>query len=118
MTRVTMVTGLVLIVLGVGSYLGTGRESITAMIPAFFGAPILILGVLATQDRWRKVATHIAVALGLLGTLSIAGMLIPRALSDEGLSMTSALLVQVSMGVVCAIYVATCVVSFVKARKA
>ncbi len=47
MAKITFGLGLVLIVLGLGAYFGTGRESLTALIPAFFGLPLALLGVVA-----------------------------------------------------------------------
>lgn len=44
MARTTMVFGVVLIALGVIGYVGTAAVSITALIPAIFGAVLAILG--------------------------------------------------------------------------
>ena len=49
MTNVTIGLGVVLLALGLGSYFGSGRTSVTALIPAFFGLPLLALGWLALQ---------------------------------------------------------------------
>jgi len=40
MPRLTIVLGVVLIAIGVGFYIGTGSQSVTALIPAFLGLPI------------------------------------------------------------------------------
>ncbi len=47
MANVTIGLGIVLLALGLGSYFGSGRTSVTALIPAFFGLPLLVLGWLA-----------------------------------------------------------------------
>src|SRR5947209_18839802 len=65
----TIAVGAFLIVLGLIGYLGTGMVSWTALIPAFFGLPLTILGVLALQEDWRKHAMHVAVIIGLVGFL-------------------------------------------------
>ncbi len=39
MAKVCIVFGIVLCLLGLGGYFGTGRESVTALIPALFGLP-------------------------------------------------------------------------------
>jgi len=41
------VYGLLLAVLGIASYFGTGRVSVTALIPLFFGLPVLAAAALA-----------------------------------------------------------------------
>src|SRR5687768_18001999 len=43
MASTTRTFGLILIVLGLASYFLTGRASVTALIPAFFGAAFVIL---------------------------------------------------------------------------
>ncbi len=73
MAKITIGLGVVLVTLGVGGYFGTGRESWTALIPAGFGLPLLILGFVALQDARRKHAMHAAVALGVLGFVGTAG---------------------------------------------
>jgi len=66
---VTIGFGVLLIVLGLGGYFSTKRVSKTALIPAFFGVPILALGLLALVDGWYDQALYGAAALALLGFL-------------------------------------------------
>ena len=40
MTQTTRMVGIALAVLGIVSYVGTGRTSVTALIPAFFGVAL------------------------------------------------------------------------------
>jgi len=47
MARASMIIGALLVALGMGAYYGTSRASVTALIPAAFGVPILLLGILA-----------------------------------------------------------------------
>jgi iron(III) transport system permease protein len=69
MPSTTRVTGLLLIVIGVASYTLTGRTSITALIPAFIGAVLVICALIARKESARKHAMHAAVAVALLGAL-------------------------------------------------
>ena len=55
MARLTILLGIALIILGLGGYFGTGRESATALIPVLFGLPLIVLGLLALRDAARKV---------------------------------------------------------------
>jgi hypothetical protein len=111
---------LVLIALGLGGYFGTGRESVTALIPAFFGVPLLLLGLVALNERMRKHAIHIAVIVGLLGCAGTARglMKLPALLTGSEIARPTAVAVQAAMAIVCLIYVLLCVRSFVKARRA
>jgi hypothetical protein len=115
--KVTIAVGLILIGLGLGGYFGTGTPSVTALIPAFFGGPILLLGVLALKDGMRKHAMHTAVLLGLIGFLASAGRAI-AVLAKGEIKLPVALAMTIAMAVVCGIFVALCIRSFVQARRA
>lgn len=116
MPLITRYFGLILIVLGIGSYVGTGRASVTALIPALFGAVLVICALVARNEAARKHAMHAAVAIGLIGGLMALGRGIPAAL--DGGASRPAVLSQLVMGVLLLIYVALGVQSFIAARKA
>ncbi len=120
MARITIGLGLVLIVLGLGGYFGTGRESWTALIPALFGLPLLILGLIALKERMRKGAMHVAVVIGLLGFVgTVRGLMkLPVLLTGGELDQPAAVVVQAAMAIVCLLFVVLCVRSFIKARRA
>ena len=121
MPRLALVLGLVLVVLGVWAYATQGEtKSVTALIPAFFGAPITLLGILGLNDKWRKHTMHAAVALALLGFLGAARGLpqLPTLFSDPAsLERPRAGQVQSGMALLCLIFVVLGVVSFVRARR-
>ncbi len=52
----TRLFGLLLIVLGLASYVTTGRTSVTALIPAFVGAVFVILAI-ASRAILRRAST-------------------------------------------------------------
>ena len=135
MAKVTIVFGIILIGLGLVAYFGSTPKSspqsevtqldgggaigrklpITALIPAFFGAPLLVCGLIALRESLLKHAMHAAAMIGLLGSLgglsnSIRGILkdVPNYRS-VGYSFV--------MGVVCTVFVALCIRSFIQARK-
>ena len=117
MPNTTRLFGLILIVLGVASYQLTGRTSLTAMIPAFFGVVLVVCAFVArSSESARKHAMHAAVAVGLLGALAALARGVPAALGGD--AARPAVLSQLAMGVLLLIYVALGVQSFIAARKA
>lgn len=117
MSGTTRLFGLILIVLGIASYTLTGRTSITAMIPAFFGAAFLVCAMVARRsDAARKHAMHAAVAIGLIGAIAALVRGVPGALN--GNASRPAVQAQLAMGVLLLVYVALGVRSFIAARKA
>ena len=120
MAKITIGLGLVLIILGLGSYFGTGRESVTALIPAFFGLPLLLLGLVALKERMRTIAMIIAFVIGLLGFAgTVSGLMkLPLLLTGGELDRPAAVAVQAAMAIVCFVFVLLCVWSFIKARRA
>ena len=117
MPGTTRLFGLLLIVLGVASYALTGRTSITALIPAFFGAVLVICALIARNEAARKHAMHAAVAVGLLGALAVAGARRAGG-TRRRCARRPAVMSQLVMGVLLLIYVALGVQSFIAARKA
>jgi hypothetical protein len=58
-----------LLLLGLGAYLGTGAQSVTALIPAFLGIPVLIFGLVALKTDQTKVPLYLALAFGVVGVV-------------------------------------------------
>ncbi|MBY0495680.1 MAG: hypothetical protein K2Y23_15840 [Cyanobacteria bacterium] len=116
MPGTTRLFGLILIALGVVSYVWTGRTSVTALIPALFGAVLLVCAIVARANEGaRKHAMHAAVAVGLIGAIAALARGIPAALVDAS---RPAVMSQLAMGVLLLIYVALGVQSFISARRA
>ncbi|HUD14857.1 MAG TPA: hypothetical protein VMQ56_14490, partial [Terracidiphilus sp.] len=69
MAKLTLVLALLLVVLGLAGYLGTGSLHPTALIPAWIGLALGIGGFLAISpnERRRKLFMHINVTIALLG---------------------------------------------------
>jgi hypothetical protein len=121
MANVTIGFGLALAALGAGGYFATGRTSLTALIPLAFGLLLLVCGIVARQESLRKHAMHAAAVLGLLGFLGPLRVL-PQMLrlvsGGEGVPHRAAVLDQLAMMVVCGVFLALCIRSFVAARRA
>jgi hypothetical protein len=115
----TIVFGVVLIAIGCNGYLNTDPEkaSITALIPAFVGGLLVLLGALALKDSLRKHAMHGAAMVGLLGFLAAAGRLTQKLIAEGNLGVSSATIHVGLMALVCAVFVGLCVKSFIDARR-
>ena len=70
MPTISVAVGTLLVIQGFGFYIGTASKSVTALIPACVGLPILVLGILAFRQSARKYAMHAAAALATLGLLA------------------------------------------------
>ena len=77
MAATTRLVGLILAALGILSYVGTGRTSITALIPAFFGVVFVILAWVARNESVRKHVMHAAMVIALLGIGGTGARLVP-----------------------------------------
>ena len=110
--KISKIAGGILTAWGVVAYLLT-MTSITAMIPAFMGAPILLMGFLAEKNpEKRKLFMHISVTFGLLAALG--GLRILTMLSDPyDLAFASHAVLLLVGGV----YTFICVKSFIWIRK-
>jgi hypothetical protein len=84
----------------------------TAMIPAYVGAALALLGLVALKASLLKHAMHGAAMVGLLGLLAAAGRLIATG-NTQGVGGTSL----IGMTVLCAVFLALCVNSFIQARR-
>ena len=67
MENIAMIYGIFLIVWGIGVTILSDSQSITSLIPAIFGLPIIILSFFAEKfpDR-KKLLMHIVVLIGLI----------------------------------------------------
>lgn len=77
MAGTTRLIGLVLTILGIATFYGTGQTSKTALIPAAFGAVLLVLAWVARNESARRHAMHVAMVVALLGILGTASRLVP-----------------------------------------
>jgi len=121
----TLITAILLIVVGVVGYANghpnpeTGKVSMPALIPAFIGGVLAVCGLLAFKDSLRKHAMHFAAIVGLVGFLG-GFMPLQRQWKNTGsLDVTKPSAVSgILMIVICAAFVGMCVNSFIQARKA
>lgn len=98
------------------------KTSPTALIPALFGLPLMICGTLAYLENLRKHMMHAAAAIALLGGVLAGGrgMMKIGSLFAEETDATGkrAVLTVLIMAVICLVYVALSVRSFMAAKRA
>jgi hypothetical protein len=120
MAIAAIVTGALLVLSGVGFYVGISPHHFTALIPAVLGIIIFILGLLARNEKIRRHAMHGAMLFGLIGFLgSLMG--IPswiNMLQGKPAFRPQAAQEQLLMFIICGVFLIMCINSFVKARRA
>ena len=119
MAGMMIVFGLLLILTGTVGYVGTGFASITALIPAFLGLPVLVLGANALRKGAGKFTTYGAVviaALGFAGTAAGLLQLITLLASGE-VARPSAVIVQSMTAIFCAIFITLCIKSVITIKR-
>jgi hypothetical protein len=121
MARITVAFGVLLVLLGLGAYFGSGSDSPspTALIPAAFGLLLCLCGGFAFRPAWRKHAMHVAAVVALLGALASSGRAVASLakLAGGGDVKTRALGSVLIMAATCWVLVALCVKSFIDARR-
>ncbi|WP_446742794.1 hypothetical protein [Silvibacterium acidisoli] len=122
MAKLTIFFGLVLILVGVFGFVGTGSHAPTALIPAVIGLILAILGFLANTDdaKKRMLNMHIAVTVGLLGFLGTAKSIydyIEMKTAGRQFPHPAAVTEKAATAAVLLFFVLLCVRSFIAARR-
>ena len=121
----TLIIGSLLVLVGIVGYgtatpnPETGQISPTALIPAFIGGVLILCGIFAFNDKFRKHTMHLAAMVGLFGFVG-GFMPLVRQYSKTGEfdpTKPSAVSGEL-MILICAVFVVMCVNSFIQARKA
>jgi len=117
--KITIYYAGLLILLGLIGYFGFGRASVTALIPAFFGVVVLIVGLAGRKENMRKHAMHAASVLGFMGFVSTASgldglytLLTGGAVARPAAAVSRSIMALLSLG-----FFIVCLKSFVDARK-
>jgi hypothetical protein len=118
MPKLSILFGVILIIIGGAGYgfaAMSGKASITAMIPAFFGIPMALLGLVAeAKESLRKHMMHASVVVALLGFIAMSAELFRRM---DSLSMSPAVISMIATALMCLIFVILGIRSFANARK-
>ncbi|MGB7265757.1 MAG: hypothetical protein WBC92_09605 [Terracidiphilus sp.] len=122
MAKVTIVFGVLLVILGLVGFYGTGAIHHTALIPMWFGLALGVGGFLAISpsEKRRKIFMHINVTVGLVGLIGAVVVALQGYGSARAAGLEPdyiALAAKLTMAALLLIYVNLCVRSFIKARR-
>lgn len=122
MSKLAMAFGVALGILGAWGYVSTGSKYPTALIPCYFGAALLVCGLLANSEnpKRRMLWMHIGVTIALLGFLGTAKSIVDagRLLGGAEFPYPAAVEEKAAMSLLCLIFTGLCVRSFIAARRA
>lgn len=125
MAKPTLFIALLLILTGVGGFMlghpdaGATHVSYTALIPAWVGLALGILGALAFNDGIRKHVMHVAAMVGLLAAGGDGFQLI-KTINNSATPPDVRNLKIISMSVtlvLCVVFLVLCIRSFIAARR-
>ncbi|WP_263366016.1 hypothetical protein [Edaphobacter bradus] len=121
MAKLTIFFGILLILLGIAGFVGTGSAHPTALIPAGLGLIFIFFGVQARSEdaKKRMLWMHISVTVALLSFLSMIPADIDAYRLSHGVEFPrpAAILEKSAMSLLCLIYVLFCIRSFIAARR-
>jgi hypothetical protein len=122
MAKVTLVFAVLLIALGLVSFVSTGSEHYTALIPVVFGLIFAVFGglSLSSNPSRRKLFMHINVTVAMLGAIA-TGVEIVRSIFHARAAGTIpdpiAINAKFALAFLLLLYTLLCVRSFIAARR-
>lgn len=120
MAKWTVGFGVVLAIVSLSFWFAMGRTSSAALHPGGLGVVLVLCGALANTEnaKQRMLWMHIAVTVGLVGFLltgiGAAMQAVKGTIASEPLKFDERVLV----ALICLVFVALCVRSFIAARRA
>jgi hypothetical protein len=122
LAKVTLIFAILLVVLGLVGFIGTGAAHPTALIPLYIGVALGIGGFLAISpnEGRRKLFMHVNVTIGLLGFVGAAGEIVRSSLHSAAAGTTLdpiALTAKSALAALLLLYIVLCVRSFIEARR-
>tara|TARA_B100000575_G_scaffold83496_1_gene65727 strand:- start:5703 stop:6059 length:357 start_codon:yes stop_codon:yes gene_type:complete len=88
--KFNLINSIALISMSAWGYIDT--NSFTALIPAFFGVILLILGTMLTNDKLVKLSAHLVVLFTLLILLALVVQVLPGVLERGGIGLIRVIL--------------------------
>ena len=120
MAKMTLVFSLIYIIIGIGGYFASGKASVTALIPSFFGIVFFILSLIAVKKpSLNKHMLHVImlfVLISLGGTFKGFGKMI-NWLSGQEVERLLAVQIQGTFFILNSVLLILGIYSFIQARK-
>ena len=114
----TLIFSILYIALGLAAFFLTGAVHKTALIPAYFGMVLLILGLLGQKENLRKHVMHAALLVVLLALLGTARSLLRLPSAFDGTAERPfAIYAQAATAVLSISFLALGIRSFIQARR-
>jgi len=88
--KFNLINSIALISMSAWGYVDT--NSFTALIPAFFGIILLILGTMLTNEKLVKLSAHLVVLFTLLILLALVIQVLPGVLERGGIGLIRVIL--------------------------
>jgi hypothetical protein len=118
MARWTIIYGVWLIAWAASTSIVTGSQSITSWIPAMLGVPILLMGLMyLIRPAYRKIWMHVAALFGVIALLGGLDFFRGVLAGHDPFASPAASASKLMLLVTGALFVATCLRSFIWARK-
>ena len=109
--KFNLINSIVLISMSAWGYVDT--NSFTALIPAFFGIILLILGTMLTNEKLVKLSAHLVVLFTLLILLALVIQVLPGVLERGGIGLIRVILMISTSSIAMIIFIK----SFIDNRK-
>lgn len=120
MAKMTIGFGAVLALISSGFFFALGMTDMAALHPFGLGVVLIVCGILANTENTKKrmLWMHIAVTVGLIGFLITTVGVVKQI--AKGTTQVSPLAFdeRVATALICGVFVAMCVRSFIAARRA
>ena len=109
--KFNLINSIALISMSAWGYVDT--NSFTALIPAFFGIVLLILGTMLTNEKLVKLSAHLVVLFTLLILLALVIQVLPGVLERGGIGLIRVILMISTSSIAMIIFIK----SFIDNRK-
>ena len=120
MSMISILFGVLLTVVGLCGFFGTGATHPTALIPCALGAALILCGLIGRNDALHHRAMQAAILVALLGfggtvtSFAYFGQVVRYGTANNG----AAPLAKMTTGFLCAIFLMRCLQAFLEAGRA